>query len=123
VLAILAMLASPRVAPGGSAPPIPSVARRSRSGRESRTVRSQGDKLKVPNNISLLPQPPSSPELNPQENIWQFLRQNYLPNRIYDTYEALVDACREAWNDLIATPGRITSMASISREWAKAVIV
>jgi hypothetical protein len=35
----------------------------------------QGDKLKVPNN-SLLPLPPSSPELNPQEDTWQFLRQN-----------------------------------------------
>jgi transposase len=48
--------------------------------------------LKVPENISLLPLPPYSPELNPQENIWQFLRQNYLANRIYDTYKALVDA-------------------------------
>jgi len=38
----------------------------------------QGDKLTVPDNISLLPLPPYSPELNPQENIWQFLRQNYL---------------------------------------------
>jgi DDE superfamily endonuclease len=33
----------------------------------------QGDKLKLPDNISLLPLPPYSPELNPQENIWQFL--------------------------------------------------
>jgi transposase len=74
----------------------------------------------VPDNISLLPLPPYSPELNPQENIWQFLRQNYLPNRFYDTHAALVDACCEAWNALIAMPGRITSIAS--REWARAVI-
>ena len=79
----------------------------------------QGDKLKVPDNISLLPLPPYSPELNPQENIWQFLRQNYLANRVYETCAELVDACCEAWNDLIATPQRITSIAS--REWAKAV--
>ena len=79
----------------------------------------QGDKLKVPDNISLLPLPPYSPELNPQENIWQFLRQNYLANRVYDTYTALVDACCEAWNALIAAPDRITSIAS--REWAQGV--
>jgi transposase len=79
----------------------------------------QGDKLKVPDNISLLPLPPYSPELNPQENIWQFLRQNYLANRVYDTYAELVDACCEAWNALIATPQQIASIAS--REWAKAV--
>jgi transposase len=79
----------------------------------------QGDKLKLPDNISLLPLPPYSPELNPQENIWQFLMQNYLANRVYDTYPELVDACCDAWNALIATPQRITSIAS--REWAKAV--
>jgi transposase len=74
----------------------------------------------VPDNISLLPLPSYSPELNPQENIWQLLRQNYLVNRVYDTYAALLDACCEAWNVLIVTPDRITSIAS--REWAKAVI-
>ncbi len=35
-----------------------------------------GGKLRVPKNISLLHPPPYSPELNPVENIWQFLRQN-----------------------------------------------
>jgi DDE superfamily endonuclease len=79
----------------------------------------RGGKLKVPDNISLLPLPPYSPELNPQENVWQFLRQNYLANRVFETYTALVDACCEAWNALVATPDRITSIAS--REWAKAV--
>ena len=80
----------------------------------------QGDKLKVPDNISLLPLPPYSPELNPQENIWQFLRQNYLANRVYEDHHALIEACCEAWNQLIAMPDRITSIAS--REWAKTVI-
>lgn len=79
----------------------------------------QGGKLRMPENISLLPLPPYSPELNPQENVWQFLRQNYLANRIFDTYTALVDACCEAWNALIAMPDRITSIAS--RAWANAV--
>ena len=38
--------------------------------------------LKVPRNISLLPLPPRSPELNPQENIWQYMCQNWLSNRV-----------------------------------------
>jgi hypothetical protein len=41
-----------------------------------------GGKLRVPRNISLLHVPPYSPELNPAENIWQFLRQNHLSNRV-----------------------------------------
>ena len=57
----------------------------------------QGEKLKMPDNISLLPLPPFSPELNPQENIWRLLRQNDLANRVYETYAELVDACCEAW--------------------------
>ncbi len=79
-----------------------------------------GGKLKLPNNISLLPLPPYSPELNPVENIWQFLRQNYLANRVFDTYTAIVDACCDAWNKLIAAPETIQSIAT--RNWAETVI-
>jgi len=78
-----------------------------------------GGKLRVPDNISLLPLPPYSPELNPVENIWQFLRQNYLANRVFDAYDDIVDACCTAWNRLIADPSRITSIAT--RSWAQAV--
>ncbi len=76
----------------------------------------QGDKLKLPENISLLPLPPYSPEWNPQENIWQCLRQNYLANRVFDGYSALVDACCEAWNKLMQMPERIASITR--RSWA-----
>jgi transposase len=76
-------------------------------------------KLKVPDNITLLHLPPYSPELNPVENIWQYLRQNYLSNRVYESYKAIVDACCDAWNKLIATPSAIRSIAT--REWAKTV--
>jgi transposase len=75
--------------------------------------------LRLPDNISLLPLPPYSPELNPVENIWQFLRQNYLANRVYETYDAIVDACCEAWNALAAAPDIIRSIAS--RDWAETV--
>ena len=73
-------------------------------------------KLSVPPNISLLPLPPTSPELNPTENVWQYLRQTWLSSRLFASYEAVVAACCEAWNKLIAEPGRIRSIAS--RDWA-----
>lgn len=41
------------------------------------------NKLVVPGNISILPLPPKSPELNPVENLWQFMRQNWLSNRFF----------------------------------------
>ena len=78
-----------------------------------------GDRLRLPDNISLLPLPPYSPELNPVENVWQFLRQNHLANRLFNTYTAIVDACCEAWNALIAAPDKIRSIAT--RPWAEAV--
>jgi transposase len=71
--------------------------------------------LVVPDNISLLPLPPYSPELNAQENIWQFLRQNYLSACIFETYQEIVDACCNAWNALINEKGRIASIAT--RDW------
>lgn len=76
-----------------------------------------GGKLQLPDNISLLPLPPYSPELNPVENVWQFLRQNYLSNRVYETYDDIVNACCEAWNSLLAIPNQIRSIAT--RDWAQ----
>jgi hypothetical protein len=70
-------------------------------------------KLNVPDNISLLKLPPYSPELNPVENIWQYLRQNKLSNRVFDSYEAIVDACCDAWNALTDEPGRIRAAHDI----------
>jgi len=77
-----------------------------------------GGRLNVPENITLMPLPPYAPELNPVENVWEFLRQNLLSNRIWETYEAIIEACCSAWNSLIATPNRITSIAA--RDWANA---
>jgi transposase len=76
-----------------------------------------GGKLQLPDNVSMLLLPAYCPELNPQENIWQYLRQNYLSNRVFATYDAIVDACCAAWQALMEQPERITSIAS--REWAK----
>ena len=79
-----------------------------------------GGKLQLPDNISLLHLPPYSPELNPVENIWQFLRQNFLSNRVFDSYEAIVAACCDAWNRLIEEPDQVRSITS--RDYAKTVI-
>ena len=72
--------------------------------------------LKVPCNISLMPLPARAPELNPQENIWQFMRQNWLSNRVFKSYDNIVDHCCFAWNTLIDHPGKIMSIAR--RDWA-----
>ena len=74
--------------------------------------------LKVPSNISLLPLPSRSPELNSQENIWQFMRQNWLSNRIFKSFDDIVDHCCYAWNTLIDQPWKIMSIAH--RDWAAA---
>lgn len=73
----------------------------------------------VPDNITLVPLPPYAPELNPVENIWQYLRQNALSHLVWESYEIIVDACCKAWNDLAATPHRIRSIAS--RQWASVI--
>ena len=64
-------------------------------------------RLDVPPNISLLPLPPQSPELNPVENIWQFMRQNWLSNRVFKSYDDIVDHCCDAWNTLVDQPWKI----------------
>lgn len=74
------------------------------------------DKLDIPNNITLMPLPPRAPELNPVENIWQFLRENWLSNRIFKSYDDILDHCCFAWNRLIDQPWRIRSIAR--RDWA-----
>jgi transposase len=73
-------------------------------------------RLIVPANITLLPLPPKCPELNPVENIWQFMRDNWLSNRIFSSYEALLSHCCEAWNKLVDQPWKIMSIAM--RDWA-----
>src|SRR2546430_2372497 len=72
--------------------------------------------LKIPSNISLLLLPPRAPELNGQENVWQFMRQNWLSNRIFKSFDDIVDHCCYAWNTLIDQPWKIMSIAR--RDWA-----
>ena len=73
-------------------------------------------KLKLPANISLLPLPPKSPELNPTENVWQYMRDNWLSNRVFESGRHIVDHCCDAWNKLVDQPWTIMSIGL--RDWA-----
>jgi transposase len=68
--------------------------------------------LVVPDNLTLVPLPPYSPELNPVERVWLYLRERHLSHRRLDDYDAVVDACCTAWNSLAADPGRIRSLCA-----------
>ena len=97
---------STQVSPGAHAVPVCD-----RAGWHQR-----GKRLRVPQNITLLPLPSYTPELNPMENAWDYLRGNKLSMKVWDTYEAIVTACRDAWHFLIGDPKRIMSLAH--RNWA-----
>lgn len=73
------------------------------------------DKLRVPKNMTLILLPSRSPELNPVENVWQYLRANWLSNRVFDSYDTIIDAACEAWQKLIAQPKTISSIGM--RKW------
>ena len=72
--------------------------------------------LEIPDNITLVPLPPRSPELNPVETIWQFMRDNWLSNRVFKSYNDIIDHSCFAWNQLIDQPWRIMSIGL--RNWA-----
>src|SRR3954467_11934044 len=72
--------------------------------------------LAIPQNMTLILLPARAPELNPVENIWQYLRQTWLSNRVFNTYEEIIEAACEAWRRLIAQPNTNASIGS--REWA-----
>ncbi len=74
------------------------------------------ERLIVPDNITLLRLPPYAPELNPIENVWEYLRGNQLSMWLWDSYDAIVDACCSAWNAFVADTTRVTSVTS--RNWA-----
>ncbi len=76
-------------------------------------------KLRVPGTIGLLSLPPCAPEANPVEQVWAYPRANVLSHRVWDSYEATVDACCDAWNKLMNTPERLASITR--RACARAV--
>ena len=73
--------------------------------------------LVVPDNISLVLLPSYTPELNPVENVWQYLRANWLSISVFDDYDAIVEACCHAWNRFAHHPETVTPITS--RQWAE----
>lgn len=84
----------------------------------AKTRRPRG--LVVPDNITLMHLPASSPELNPMELIWPYLRQNKLANRVFPDYRQIVDACCDAWNFFAHNTALVTSITA--RDWAQVKI-
>lgn len=72
--------------------------------------------LKMPDNITPILLPARAPELNPVENVWQYLRQTYLSNRVFDDHDDIIKAGCQAWNRLIEKPSKIMSIGM--RKWA-----
>jgi hypothetical protein len=68
--------------------------------------------LRVPDTITLVPLPPYSPDLNPVERVWLYLRERFLSHRLLADYEAVVNACCDAWNALTADSGRLRSLTA-----------
>lgn len=66
--------------------------------------------------MTLIFLPSRAPELNPVENIWQYLRANWIANRVFDTYQAIIEIACQAWQKLLEQPQTITSIGM--RAWA-----
>jgi transposase len=69
-------------------------------------------RLKVPGNVTLVHLPPKSPELNPTENLWHYLRSHYWSNRLYKTWTDLADAAIKAWRRVCLVPELIKSVCA-----------
>ena len=68
--------------------------------------------VQVPENITLMPLPPYSPELNPTENLWHYLRGHYWSNREYEDWGALNDAVCSAWQETCLNPEKIRTICN-----------
>ena len=73
-------------------------------------------KLDVPDNISVIALPAKCPELNPVENVWQFMRDNWLSNKVFTSYDNIIAHCCDAWNKLADQPWHIMTIGR--RNWA-----
>ncbi len=68
--------------------------------------------LTVPDNVTLALLPPYSPELNPVERVWLYLRERFLSLRVLDDTDAIIDACCQAGLALITEPQRMQSLCA-----------
>jgi transposase len=68
------------------------------------------EKVSVPDNVTIIPLPPYSPQLNPIEKLWQYLRHHYWANRVYEDYDALRMAAIDAWQKTCLDPKKVKSI-------------
>ncbi|MBB6011921.1 transposase [Aquamicrobium lusatiense] len=73
-------------------------------------------KLDFSSNMTLIVLPSRAPELNPVRTVWQSLRQNWISNRVFEPYDAIIEAICDVWQKLLAHPGIIKSIGA--RKWA-----
>ncbi|MEM7045256.1 MAG: transposase, partial [Pseudomonadota bacterium] len=76
--------------------------------------------LEIPDNVTLVTLPPYSPELNPVERLWLYLRQRFLSLHVFVHQEAIIDACCQACNAVADDAERIKSLCC--QPWIKKVI-
>lgn len=71
--------------------------------------------LVVPDNITLVPLPPYSPELNAMEQVWEWMRGHHLSNQCYKNYNQIVGKACEAWNKFSNNLELVRSI--MQRDW------
>ena len=76
--------------------------------------------LKIPDNISLIPLPPYSPELNPAEQIWNTLRRDYFANRVFDSLDAATKQAERGLAEMAANNSAVRQLTNWP--WISAVL-
>jgi hypothetical protein len=71
-------------------------------------------------NVALLFLPAYSPELNPMEQVWEWLKSHFLHNRIFNGYDDIEKSCCDAWNAFSKSKDLFQSMCNPS--WAKMAV-
>jgi len=76
--------------------------------------------LKIPDNVSLIPLPPYSPELNPAEQIWNLLRRDYFANRVFDSLDAATKQAERGLAEMAANKSAVRQLTNWP--WISAVL-
>lgn len=76
--------------------------------------------LEIPENIQLITLPPYSPQLNPQENVWDEIREKNFPNRVFSTMEAGISQLETGLQKLASIPTAVRSLTAWP--WIKSIL-
>jgi hypothetical protein len=68
--------------------------------------------LEVPPNIALIALPGYSPQLNPQENVWDEIREKNFPNRVYDSMSAVRDQLVKGLAEFATETAAVSSLTA-----------